>query len=39
MAAVALTGSAIAGWFVFSAKRGTEPILPEEYIDQIPEVG
>ena len=39
MAAIALTGSAIAGWFVFSLKRGTESILPEEYIDQIPEIG
>jgi MFS family permease len=39
MAAVALIGSAIFGCFVFSAGRGTEPLLPEEYVDQIAEVG
>lgn len=39
MAAVALTGSAISGWFVFSKPRGIGPVQPEEYMDQVAEIG
>jgi MFS family permease len=38
MGAVALTGSAAAGCFVFRGERGKEAVAIEEYADQAPEI-